>query len=74
MFDGFNYFLVLYTYQNNLNNVEHIVGFQDAPTILETKGVLDEAIDNNLVPSDVNVYMAQLSQEQAKAIFMGQPA
>ena len=72
MFEGFNWFIILYTVQNGKNNLEHMVGFIEPPTIQDTKSVLDTAIDDSLVPADQPVYMCQMSEDQAKLIFMGQ--
>ncbi len=70
MFEGFNFFIVLYSIQNGLNHLEHMVGFEEAPTIQDTKHVLDEVLEENLVPTDKAVYMAQMPADQAKAIFL----
>lgn len=71
MFEGFNWFIILYTVQNNQNNLEHMVGFPEPPTIHDTKGVLDEVLSEGLVPTDQPVYMCQMPADQAKLIFLG---
>lgn len=72
MFEGFNWFIILYTVQDGKNNLEHMAGFIEPPTIQDTKSVLDSAIDENIVPTDQPVYMCQMQADQAKLIFMGQ--
>ena len=60
------HFIVFYSNDNDENTMHHLIGFDEAPTIIQTKEVLDDVINNNLAPfATIPVYMGQISRETA---------
>lgn len=72
MFQNYNFFIILYTNDGTENQVEHMAGFSEPPTIIETHEFLTDAIDKDRVPhKDKSVFMCQMTAEQAQQVFMG---
>ena len=71
IFGEYEHFIVFYTISGVTLNAEHIVGFEEKPTIYDVKQVIDEIIEENLVPQDKGVYMIFMDGANAEKIFFG---
>lgn len=71
-FETPNWYIIFYTTDGKVNNMEHMVGFVEPPTVLDTQSALNDAIESDSVPHKTKpVYMCQMPADQAKTIFMG---
>jgi len=71
-FEKSNWYIILFTTENNVNNMEHMVGFSEPPTIIDTQSVLNDAIESGSVPHETKpVYMCQMTADNAHAVFSG---
>jgi len=67
--EEFEHFIVLYTKQGNENNLEHLVGYEEQPTIDDIRHVLEEVREHQMVTTEKNVYMIFLDRDSVKEIF-----
>lgn len=72
MFDQFNYFIIMYSITDDgLNHVEHVVGFEEPPTLLDTQAAINDFVENELTRVNKPVYICQLPKDAAMQVFTG---